>query len=306
MQPLHFAAERGKAEAVKLLLQRGARVNVKNAEKITPLHCAASSGDLRTVELLLEAGADPLSKDTFDQTPRDSLKDATHKNAKIGPLLQSAEKSSPKKAPRKKKHNAPAIPHLWEDAPWEIERPDFSKASKTNEFSEAITFTAKELGVDPSTEDDFPGVRLFEVSRKKASQFVDEHHEELAKRQAMAVYGLGRFSVREEDTDFVMLLPTNDWQQAVAYVQTSDPNGGKGPGQIVAGLQQLCELRPFYITRLAHDTVGGHFTAPAKNSRTLAKWMEAFCSDIIYQGVGSVAALAQELKESDELFFWWD
>jgi hypothetical protein len=34
--------------------------------------------------------------------------------------------------------------------------------------------------------------------------------------------------------------------------------------------------------------------------------MYEFCPDIVDQGVGTVARLAQELSKSRKLYFWWD
>ena len=55
---LHFAAFWGRVEIVRLLIDRQADVNARDAEGRTPVHFAACSNqNLRVVELLLEAGA---------------------------------------------------------------------------------------------------------------------------------------------------------------------------------------------------------------------------------------------------------
>lgn len=38
----------------------------------------------------------------------------------------------------------------------------------------------------------------------------------------------------------------------------------------------------------------------------LAKEQYAFCSDIVEQGMGSISALAEELKQSTVWYFWWE
>ena len=56
------AAINGKAETVKLLLQKGANPNAiaqQGMIKLTPLMMAVQSGDANTVEALLKGGADP-------------------------------------------------------------------------------------------------------------------------------------------------------------------------------------------------------------------------------------------------------
>lgn len=306
MQPIHFAAERGDADIVQLFLDRGAKANAKAADKVTPLHCAVSSGDLATVECLLAAGANPHAKTGFDTTPRGSLEYAEKKNKKIGPVLQAAEASTPKKKPKLKKKSEPALPLDWENAEFDVARPDFATAANTPEYAQAIELVAEQLDAQATENEHLPGAKLFKTTRGKAAALVDDRREQLADLNAMVFHGLGRGAFQDDDPDLLALVPTSEWEQAVAFIGTGDPNGGKGPGQILAGLRQLYELRPFVINEIAHDKIAGRFTADFENSRALAMWKEAFCSDIIYQGMGSVSKLAKELKESDRLYFWWD
>ena len=57
--PLHAAASGSHASVVRLLLEAGADPNNRQRHGYTPLHSAAANGDLESVELLLDAGADP-------------------------------------------------------------------------------------------------------------------------------------------------------------------------------------------------------------------------------------------------------
>ena len=63
-QPLHFAAANGDVELVKLLLDRGAKVNAATQDGWTALHFASLRGDEGLVELLLDRGVDVGMKTT--------------------------------------------------------------------------------------------------------------------------------------------------------------------------------------------------------------------------------------------------
>jgi ankyrin repeat protein len=62
--PLILAATYGRTEIVKLLLEKGADVNLGNEGSETPLHYAARHGHIKVMEILLENGADVSEKGT--------------------------------------------------------------------------------------------------------------------------------------------------------------------------------------------------------------------------------------------------
>ena len=55
---LHWAVRGGDVETVRLLLDRGADINAKNNDGVAPLHWATLGEDVETVRLLLDRGAD--------------------------------------------------------------------------------------------------------------------------------------------------------------------------------------------------------------------------------------------------------
>ncbi len=67
--PLHYAALGGRADAVTLLLSRGAEVNAIDQQSRTPLHLAARHLRLEALQALLTAGADAAAKDAEGRTP---------------------------------------------------------------------------------------------------------------------------------------------------------------------------------------------------------------------------------------------
>jgi hypothetical protein len=66
---LHWAAAKGHASAVRLLIQSGAPVEQRNESGATPLHSAAANGQLPAARALLSAGAHHAVADYAEQTP---------------------------------------------------------------------------------------------------------------------------------------------------------------------------------------------------------------------------------------------
>lgn len=75
--PLQSAAARAHAGIVKLLLEHGADPNAAQDGGFTPLHAAAGNDDRESVEALLEAGADPALANDDGQTAADLAGDGT-------------------------------------------------------------------------------------------------------------------------------------------------------------------------------------------------------------------------------------
>lgn len=69
---LHWAAAKGHASAVRLLIKIGAPLEQRNESGATPLHSAAANGELAGVRALLSAGASHTVTDYSEQTPHEA------------------------------------------------------------------------------------------------------------------------------------------------------------------------------------------------------------------------------------------
>ncbi|CAI7864977.1 unnamed protein product [Closterium sp. NIES-53] len=65
---LHYAAAQGRAELLRVLIQRGGNVNSLDCLQKTPLHFAATAADSVVAEILLEKGADASALDASGLT----------------------------------------------------------------------------------------------------------------------------------------------------------------------------------------------------------------------------------------------
>lgn len=53
--PLHYAASYGQTEIAKLLVKKGAHLNVLNRDNVTPLHIAKQRGDVEIIQVIMAA-----------------------------------------------------------------------------------------------------------------------------------------------------------------------------------------------------------------------------------------------------------
>jgi ankyrin repeat protein len=77
---IHSAVASRNFEIVRLLIEKGARVNVVQERDFTPLHEAAGQGNRAMTELLIEAGADPSARTADGHTPADIAEARQHRD----------------------------------------------------------------------------------------------------------------------------------------------------------------------------------------------------------------------------------
>jgi len=88
--PLHLACYRGNKEIIKLLVENKADINAKNSEGNTPTHILSSQGSLQILQWLLEQKPDLTLKNNYRETPIDVAANAETKTL----LLQHGAEES--------------------------------------------------------------------------------------------------------------------------------------------------------------------------------------------------------------------
>ena len=103
ISPLHYAADEGHLEIVKLLISQGADIDAKGAFHLyyspmhlilgcTPLHLAANKGHLEIVKFLISHGAKYNAKNNEGDTPLTVAKTGRHNE--VVTFLVSLEKQT--------------------------------------------------------------------------------------------------------------------------------------------------------------------------------------------------------------------
>jgi ankyrin repeat protein len=87
---LNWAAYNDRGPAVRLLIARGASLNLANNTGFTPVHHAAEAGSAEAMKILLEAGADITIPNIRGNLPLDTARSQGHGN--VVQLLEAAMK----------------------------------------------------------------------------------------------------------------------------------------------------------------------------------------------------------------------
>jgi len=85
---LHYAASSGNCDIIKLLLDKSAYIDAESPNKTTPIMMAARGGQMAAVKLLMEAGADISIKNDQGMSAADFA--VTHEFNDVADLLKSA------------------------------------------------------------------------------------------------------------------------------------------------------------------------------------------------------------------------
>ena len=191
-----------------------------------------------------------------------------------------------------------------------VPKPDFSTASQSPAFQQAIKEAAALLGGQPrplrsqAEDEEVSGGVSFDVPHNKVEAGLRQAHTDLLSKGFYLFRYEQNFDINGK-ADKVGLLPTTDFYAVMAVMETNGDNYGIGTAGVIAWMKELQQEQPFILTGIGFDYLEGHFTGTVKDPSALAKRMYQFCPDIVDQGTESVNNLAREL-EKGALYFWWD
>jgi hypothetical protein len=114
---------------------------------------------------------------------------------------------------------------------------------------------------------------------------------------------------RPLDKVHIVLLPTNEGAAVPAYLEWGGWNACPPPEYHVAALRSWQHRYGAELVGLSHDTMNLRVTHRPPNrdaALSLAREHFLYCSDIVWQGTGTLAPLAAQLFTDDWWYFWWD
>lgn len=103
-------------------------------------------------------------------------------------------------------------------------------------------------------------------------------------------------------------IPTQNPWEVIRWIPFGGWNECPMPEDMMQVLEYWYKKYGATVGCISHDTMELAVPNPVTESDApeLAKEQYAFCTDIVNQGVGSIPALAEDLKQSTVWFFWWD
>ncbi len=152
-----------------------------------------------------------------------------------------------------------------------------------------------------------------EVLEKRLEDFIDPEEEmnindpdfvgELSGGSSMDT-----LSDTAEGTLLLFLLPTDKPWEAAAYIPFGGWNDCPPPDEMTAILRYWYETWGAVPAVITHDVLEMVLPAPIPDAQVwdVAKEHFAFTNDCVFQGMGTLGALADNLRKSTVWFFWWD
>lgn len=109
-------------------------------------------------------------------------------------------------------------------------------------------------------------------------------------------------------TLLMFLLPTDKPWEAAAYIPFGGWNDCPVPEEMTAVLRYWYETWGAVPAVITHDVLEMVLPSPIPEAQVwdVAKEQFSFTTDCVFQGMGTLGALADTLRQSTVWFFWWD
>ncbi len=108
------------------------------------------------------------------------------------------------------------------------------------------------------------------------------------------------------DPDVIAVIKSKDQFDIVRHAATDGVNYDIYNDSVVTLLQNWNKKYPLRIKGAGRDWLAADFIERPQDMDAFAKEVYAVCPDVVDQGTGTVEELAKEMKQSNELYLWWD
>lgn len=165
----------------------------------------------------------------------------------------------------------------------------------TNEYhvetQEVVSFSSPHQGV------------VFGVPQKDARAIIPKIREYLKGGDYLVFKRHDSFGM---GNDSIAILKANNQFEILRVMGTAGPNYDIYNKDVLARLKKWHALAPFTITGAGEEWIEATFIKQPADMHAFAKEVYTFCPDIVDQGTGDVNALADEMKNHNTLYLWWD
>lgn len=143
----------------------------------------------------------------------------------------------------------------------------------------------------------------FGVPENKVSSTLEKLGPELASKGYYAFVAEMNFG---EEPDRIGVLRTRDQFEVVRARQTNGINYDIDNEAVVTRLRKWHKLYGIEVTGAGMDWVQFDLKRLPGDVGILAKEVYRFCPDSVDQGPGDVSTLADDIRESKQVYLWWD
>lgn len=160
-----------------------------------------------------------------------------------------------------------------------------------------------DLGIDIEIDTLYPDGLLFNHDGQTSAELVLRLKDSFRKR--------GYFIFRAEQhfgyqPDKIAVLKSGDQFDILKYRRTDGANYSISNDSVINKLKEWNSRFPFEIIGADRDMVEAQFIRKPADMEAFAKEVYTFCPDIVDQGTETVERLAEEMKQSNVLYLWWD
>jgi hypothetical protein len=159
--------------------------------------------------------------------------------------------------------------------------------------------------IDPdSNRKQFPGF-IFNATNATADNIVINLYNDFQKK-GYTIFSFDRNFGINNKSDILGILKTLDKYQILKQVQTDGINWDIDNDSLLNLIKTFDKKYSLDLVGASGDWCEFKIKKEPQNWVTLAKEAYKVCPDIVDQGSGTVEKLAEEMKQTKRLYFWWD